>query len=311
MAKRNGGIIGKVNTPTTTAAVGVWRLQDQFNARKNNIWPTFTATGGTVTSYGSYTVHTFTGNGTFTVSNGSKACDILIVAGGAGGGGQHGGGGGAGGLIELPGNIIGPGSYSITIGGKGLGSQNGSDTTAFSQTAKGGGRGGSYTDLAGGTGGVGGGGGGGSGGYPPGSNTSPAGTTNQGSVVSPYTGTAFGTNGGSGQAGPGTHGGGGGGGAGNGGNNATEPNGANGGAGRQNDYATGSGQYYAAGGGGGSWNGTIGSGGTGGGGDGSLGNNVSTAPSATTKGSGGGGNGGQGRTGGSGDDGIVVIRYLT
>jgi hypothetical protein len=39
MAKRNGGIIGKVNTPTTSTAGGVWRLQDQYNARKNDIWP--------------------------------------------------------------------------------------------------------------------------------------------------------------------------------------------------------------------------------------------------------------------------------
>ena len=39
MAKRNGGVIGKVNTPTTSTATGVWRLQDQYNARKNNIWP--------------------------------------------------------------------------------------------------------------------------------------------------------------------------------------------------------------------------------------------------------------------------------
>jgi hypothetical protein len=37
MAKRNGGIIGKVNTPTVSTAKGVWRLQDQYNARKNNI----------------------------------------------------------------------------------------------------------------------------------------------------------------------------------------------------------------------------------------------------------------------------------
>ena len=37
MAKRNGGVIGKVNTPTTSTATGVWRLQDQFNAKKNSI----------------------------------------------------------------------------------------------------------------------------------------------------------------------------------------------------------------------------------------------------------------------------------
>ena len=69
MAKRNGGIIGKVNTPTTSAAVGVWRLQDQFNARKNNIWP-----------------------------GQPYSIDFLVIAGGGGGGaGQSGGGGGAGG----------------------------------------------------------------------------------------------------------------------------------------------------------------------------------------------------------------------
>ena len=32
MAKRNGGIIGKVNTPTANTATGMWRLQDQYNA---------------------------------------------------------------------------------------------------------------------------------------------------------------------------------------------------------------------------------------------------------------------------------------
>ena len=39
MAKENGGIIGVVNTPTTTTATGVWALEDQFNARVSNIWP--------------------------------------------------------------------------------------------------------------------------------------------------------------------------------------------------------------------------------------------------------------------------------
>ena len=39
MAKDNGGIIGVVNTPTTSVATGVWALEDQFNARVGNIWP--------------------------------------------------------------------------------------------------------------------------------------------------------------------------------------------------------------------------------------------------------------------------------
>jgi len=77
MAKRNGGIIGKVNTPTTSVAKGVWRLQDQFNAKKNNIWP------------GNYSI------------------DFLVIAGGGGGGlsynpyGEGGGGGGAGDIVLL------------------------------------------------------------------------------------------------------------------------------------------------------------------------------------------------------------------
>ena len=69
MAKENGGIIGVVNTPTTTTASGVWALEDQFNARVSNIWPSIP-----------YSV------------------DFLVVAGGAGAGGATAGSGsGAGG----------------------------------------------------------------------------------------------------------------------------------------------------------------------------------------------------------------------
>jgi hypothetical protein len=39
MAKENGGIIGVVNTPTTSTASGVWALEDQYNARVGDIWP--------------------------------------------------------------------------------------------------------------------------------------------------------------------------------------------------------------------------------------------------------------------------------
>jgi hypothetical protein len=68
------------------------------------------ATGGTVTCCGDYKIHTFTGPGTFTVTNagtpaGSTTVDYLVVAGGGGGGGSalgyySGGGGGAGGFRE-------------------------------------------------------------------------------------------------------------------------------------------------------------------------------------------------------------------
>ena len=70
--------------------------------------PTFiTATGGTVTTSGDFKIHTFTGDGTFSVTgSGSEnttapsIVDYLVVAGGGGGGGWAGGGGGAGGFRE-------------------------------------------------------------------------------------------------------------------------------------------------------------------------------------------------------------------
>jgi len=50
----------------------------------------FSATGGTITTSGAYTVHTFTSSGTFT-PNGAETVEYLVVAGGgAGGGGGNG-----------------------------------------------------------------------------------------------------------------------------------------------------------------------------------------------------------------------------
>src|SRR6056300_605883 len=59
----------------------------------------FSATGGTITTSGNYTIHTFTSSGTFQVTAGSKNIEVLVVAGGGGGGGDNSGAGGAGGLI--------------------------------------------------------------------------------------------------------------------------------------------------------------------------------------------------------------------
>lgn len=39
MAKENGGVIGVLNTPTSTTASGVWALQDQYEAKRNSNWP--------------------------------------------------------------------------------------------------------------------------------------------------------------------------------------------------------------------------------------------------------------------------------
>ena len=61
-------------------------------------------TGGTVTTSGSYRIHTFTSDGNFVVPTGTTLSNVeyLVVAGGGGGGpssqGHQGGGGGAGGL---------------------------------------------------------------------------------------------------------------------------------------------------------------------------------------------------------------------
>jgi len=86
------------------------------------------ATGGTETTDGNYKIHTFSGNGTFTVNSvgsGSAESDVvdyLVVAGG-GGGAYYGGGGGAGGYRTSTGFTVTATGYSITVGGGGSGSQ--------------------------------------------------------------------------------------------------------------------------------------------------------------------------------------------
>jgi len=100
------------------------------------------ASGGTVTCCGNFKIHTFTGPGTFTVSNagnpgGSATVDYLVVAGGGGGGRDGGGGGGAGGfrlanstcmsapqtspLATPTGLPVSVQAYPITVGGGGSG----------------------------------------------------------------------------------------------------------------------------------------------------------------------------------------------
>jgi len=97
-------------------------------------------TGGTITTSGSFRIHSFTSSGTFTVPSGSTLSNVeyLVVAGGGGGGGSQqghqGGGGGAGGLrTSVVGATSGRGSsaesritmaaasYTITVGGGGGG----------------------------------------------------------------------------------------------------------------------------------------------------------------------------------------------
>ena len=125
------------------------------------------ASGGSVTSSGGYTIHTFTGSGTFTVTGGgSKSIDVLVVAGGAGGSGYYGGsygianGGGAGGLSAFT-TSVAASSNTITIGAGGAAQNGGNSSSAIGTTVTGGSAGGfSYTGGTAGTNGSAGGGGG-------------------------------------------------------------------------------------------------------------------------------------------------------
>ena len=303
-------------------------IDNAFNAGGSTF---LVATGGTEVTSGDFKIHTFTGPGTFCVSEGGSPAgndkvEYLVVAGGGGGGGTNcqydsAGGGGAGGYRESPGTTAGSytvsplgaspataitvsaQAYAITVGGGGVGNPNNGCTgtngnpSSFGSeiTSTGGGGGGSAGGIAGAPGGSGGGGGGGGG--PPGQ---PGGTGNTPPVNPPQ-----GQNGGLGGGNPNFYGAGGGGalaaGVGPGGPASPAVDGGGGATSSINNTPT----ARAGGGGGGSSPGRSpaggGSGGSGGGANG--GNNNGTT---NTGGGGGGGSNGQGGTGGSG---IVILRY--
>ena len=295
-----------------------------------------TATGGTITCSGDFKIHTFTGPGTFCVSQagtsaGSNTVDYLVVAGGGGGGKGCGGGGGAGAggmRFSFPnpatgGLPISAQGYTITVGSGGAGGPGcagagtggngtqGASSIFSSITSAGGGLGGSGAGPNnGGNGGSGGGGGrkgpvGGSGNTPP---------------VSP----SQGNNGGGGSGGPcGSYGGGAGGGHNAVGAGGSGNTGGNGGAGSALTI-TGSSVTFAGGGGGGGFpvpGNAQSTGGAGGGGRGSPAS-LPLADMAGTVNTGGGGGGGSedgaynpispgtnDSPGGAGGSGIVIIRY--
>jgi len=273
------------------------------------------ATGGTITTSGSYTIHTFTTSGTFTVLNAALACDILVVAGGGGGGGTYNsttasGGGGGGFQYFVYQNCV-PGPYTVTVGTGGAGGTGATPTGTIGINSKfgtlaasvGGGFG-TFGDppKVGGDGGSGGGGASGS--------TSGAAGSLGGNGTS-----GQGFNGG--QAWNGTYyGSGGGGGAGGAGSPGSSTVGGSGGAGISNSI-NGTLTYYAGGGGGGTAlsGGTSGTGGLGGGGNAGNGGtwNAGFPGTPNTGGGGGGASGGTGTgsaNGGAGGSGIVIVRYL-
>ena len=80
-----------------------------------------TASGGTVTTVGDYTIHSFLSGTTNYTNNTAQSTDILIVAGGGGGGGHDGAGGGAGGVRVLAAQSIGTSGATVVVGGGGSG----------------------------------------------------------------------------------------------------------------------------------------------------------------------------------------------
>jgi hypothetical protein len=250
---------------------------------------TAAASGGTITTDADYKVHSFTADGTLTVTAGGFV-EYLVVAGGGSGGGSYAGGGGAGGMqtgfLE-----VAAGSYSITVGDGGAAvgdtseANNGENSVFSTITSIGGGGGGNTgTGDAGHTGGSGGGGAASSG-------AAGAATTGQGSA------------GGAGSSG---NAGGGGGGASAAGSAGSSTTGGNGGAGLASSI-TGASVTYADGGGGGG----QGAGGSGGGSGGGDGDTSSGMHGVANTGSGGGGRWVGSYTPGAGGSGIVIIRIYT
>jgi len=278
--------------------------------------PVFTgATGGTITTSGGKTIHSFTSSGTFTVQGGIGANMDYLLVGGGGGGGM--GGGGGGGMLKLTNTAVSFAAHSVVVGAGGSGSSNGNtagsdggDSTFNGSTAVGGGKGGSAASGHGDGNDGGSGGGskrdGGSGG---------SGTAGQG-------------NDGGDTPDGGWRGGGGGGGksaaGGDGGGNGTGPAAETAGHGGNGlaDSITGSSYNYAGGGGGACEGyGQRGGGGSGGGGIGywnpsgggcSSGNYA--APGSDGQGGGGGGipqSSNCSQSAGDGGNGIVIISYTT
>ena len=305
-----------------------WIVVNSGNSSQGSLFEFISASGGTETTSGDFKIHTFTGPGTFTVSQISESTadrnkvSYMVIAGGGGGGGCYGGGGGAGGYREEKGPVdtycasplegagditVTATAFPITVGGGGAAHGNNGNPSVFStKTSAGGGYGrnsNSAPDV--GSGGSGGGGGGGGPG-PKGSGNTPP--------VSPPQG----KNGGAGSGGtpPGgscgpNHGRGGGGGAGSVGGTGTPTAGGVGGNGVTSNI-TGSPVTRAGGGGGGIFcaPGSNGAGGPGGGGASSPGSGAGTAGTANTGGGGGGSSHtSSGSGGGAGGSGVVVIRY--
>ena len=284
-------------------------------------------TGGTVTTSGSYRIHTFNSSGTFANTLSSNlTVDFLVIAGGAGAAASFGGGGGAGGYRTSVGTSGGSSSSesaitinnnsstTITVGAGGAGGpgstssnpRGGAGSTSSigsTITTVGGGTGGSYRSYTNYSVGLSGGSGGGGG-------SSEVMTSHSGGSGTSGQGTAGGY-------GYGRHGylAGGGGGAGTAGGGAVANSRAGHGGNGLANTITGTSVTRAGGGGGAAYgysNGTAdGNAGSGGGGVANTQSSSSQAGSAgaVNTGSGGGGGSYDAGAGGAGGSGVVILRY--
>ena len=326
---------GSLNTWTTATrpgspsqgTVGFATDTNKFEVYGSSSWITLDAVvneplnasgGNSTVDYEGYRYHIFTGDGSFTVSQGSSTIEYLIVAGGGGGGGGDvGAGGGAGGFRTnaqgyLSGGnnppeaimTISTGSYPVIVGNGGTGSassptdaDSGQDSSFNGIVSLGGGGGASWGSATGRTGG--------SGGASVSTRAGAAGTAGQGFA------------GASGRGGPNYPQGGGGGAGGVGANALSNDYAGDGGPGLPNPFgeATQIGYrvnktYWLAGGGGGGVesNAQVGRGGIGGGGIGGR-QSPNTDPGNGQSQTGSGGGGEDSGRGGSGGSGIVILRY--
>ncbi len=293
-------------------------LQGTGGNSVNQVTVPVLGTGGTISSFGAYTLHVFNSSGSFTAPSGLSTLDVLVVGGGGGGGSTYGGGGGAGQVRWETG--IAAASATVTVGAGGAGGagitvtndtsgngQAGGSSSFGALVAVGGGYGqggaqNSPDNLTGGNGASGGGGGG-----------ITSGSQNLGGTGS------SGSNGGAGGSSNAANNrsGGGGGGAGSVGSNGTDGGGGAGGVGVNYSAVlgttVGNSGWFGGGGGGGkrSGGGTGGAGGNGGGGNGGNADSTVVGSGQANTGGGGGGSGNNGGTpGGAGGSGVVIVRYI-
>ena len=106
---RGGSLVPDVSANNSVPTSGEIALTDFYGAVNAAF---IEASGGSESTSGDYKIHTFNGNGTFTVNSvgnsaGSNTVEYLVIAGGGGGGYRQNAGGGGGSVnISFAGNVM-------------------------------------------------------------------------------------------------------------------------------------------------------------------------------------------------------------